>query len=174
MKKLLILLLPSIVFAKVPNYSFYLGAGAGAGFINYYSSASTNAIIRFNGGFNLNQIISFQVGLNDYFSNTINSTRYGTYTLSGYGYDVSVLPNIPIGQNAPLNLFFRIGFGQDFMSSNLSSNGSVLDVLGLGMRYDISAHLTLDAQWIGRGLIFQQAPSNYSQNSFLINMGFYL
>jgi hypothetical protein len=165
--------LPLAAWAKVPDSGFYVDIGGGAASTNYYSTTGTSGVLRLDGGYNLNQIIGFQAGIQNTFSTSMNSPQLGNYNATGYAMDISVIPNIPIGQNAPVNIFFRLGLGYDTMNSTVGNMSSIVDVLGAGVRYDISAHLGISAQWIGRGLIMQPSPSGYSQNNFLATVGLY-
>ena len=164
-------LVSTYAFAKVPSTGFYLDVGAGASSINYFSN-TTSALIRFDGGFNLNKIVGFQLGIQNYFGANVNNNN-GTFNVNGWGTDFSVIPNIPIGTNAPVNIFFRLGAGYDSFSSNFANRSAFIDVLGSGVRYDVSSHLSLTAQWMGRGLLTTPTSANYSSNSFLFNIGFY-
>ena len=174
-KKLLIscILIPVVANAKVPDSGFYADLGSGVSSINYLTTSASSWMLRLDGGYNVNKYVGFQVGVNDYFSTQMTSPTLGNYSLSGYGYDVSIIPNVPFGVNAPLNVFARVGLGYDAMSASVGNQGGTVDVLGLGLRYDVSAHLAVSAQWIGRGIIIQPTPSNYSQNNFLANIGLY-
>lgn len=174
-KKLLIscILLPVVANAKVPDTGFYADLGSGVSSINYLSTTASSWMVRLDGGYNMNKYVGFQVGANNFFSTQMTNPLLGNYNLSGQGYDVSIIPNIPFGVNAPLNVFARIGLGYDTMSASVGNQSATVDVLGLGLRYDISAHLTVSAQWIGRGLIIQPTPSNYNQSNFLANIGLY-
>lgn len=176
MKKLLTILgvlATTAAYAKVPDQGFYLDAGAGVASISYYGNSGTTGLLRIDGGYNINQIIGVQLGVNNYFSSSITNNQLGNYTVSGYGYDLSFIPNIAIGTNAPVNVFFRLGGGYDNMNSSIGNNSGFVDVLGAGVRYDISSHLGITGQWIGRGLLVQSSPINYSQNDFIANVGFY-
>lgn len=171
---LILMIFPLVAMAKVGNDSGYIELGGGSGVTNYYySNAGTSGMVRLDGGFVLNQIVNLQVGLNNYFGTTVNDTALGTYDLSGWGYDVSVLPTLGIGTNNAVNLFLRVGVGQDIMNSPIGNTSSFIDVEGLGIRYDISSHLGITGQWMGRGLIYQPSPSNYSQNILMANFGFF-
>lgn len=175
MKKLLLagVLLPTLAMAKVPDSGFYADLGSGVSSINYLTTSASSWMARLDGGYNVNKYVGFQVGINDFFSTQMTNSTYGSYNLSGYGYDLSIIPNIPFGFNAPINVFARIGLGYDAMSASAGSQNSTVDVLGIGLRYDVSAHLAVSAQWIGRGIIVQPSPSSYSQNNFLANIGLY-
>ena len=175
MKKLLLVLgsLPIVAMAKVPDSGFYVDLGAGVANTSYFSTTGNTGTVRIDGGYNLNQIIGFQVGVNNYFGANMTNPTLGNYSVNGYGVDLSVIPNIPLGQNAPVNIFFRVGLGYDSMNAPVGNTNSTVDVLGMGVRYDISAHLGVSAQWIGRGLLIQPTPANYDQNDFLANVGYY-
>ena len=176
MKKLTFTLLTVLAlpaFAKVGDDSSYVELGGGAGITNYYSNAGNSGLLRLDGGFVLNQVVNFQVGLNNYFGTTINDKNLGTYNLNGWGYDLTVLPTWGIGTNNSVNLFLRAGIGQDFMNASVGNTNSFIDVEGLGIRYDISSHLGLTGQWMSRGLLLQPSSSNYNQNIFMANFGLF-
>lgn len=175
MKKYLIILgvLPAIAIAKVPDNTGYVELGGGVGMPSYYSNSAGTGMVRLDGGYVLNQIVNFQVGVNNYFGTNISNSNLGTYNLSGWGWDASVLPTWGIGTNNAVNIFLRAGIGQDMMNSSIGNTSNFLDVEGLGVRYDISSHLGITGQWMGRGLLIQSAPQNYSQNIFMANFGFF-
>ncbi len=175
MKKLLLILgaLPAIAMAKVPDSGFYVDLGAGMANTNYFNTSGNTGTLRIDGGYNFTDIIGIQLGANNYFDTSMTSSQLGNYSVNGYGFDFSVIPNIPIGTNNQVNIFFRLGAGYDSMSAPVGNTNSFVDVEGMGVRYDISAHLGVSAQWIARGLLASPQPANYSQNDFLANVGFY-
>lgn len=173
-KKLFLLLcVPLFAYSKVPDSGFYVDAGTGVSNVNYFGTNGTSGTIRIDGGYNLNQIIGFQAGMQNLFGTSMSNSSLGSYSVSGMGYDLSVIPNIPLGQNAPVNIFFRVGVGYNSLSAPVGNTSSFVDVLGAGVRYDISAHLGLSGEWISRGLLMQPSPSGYYENDFIAKLGFY-
>ncbi|MFN8771029.1 MAG: outer membrane beta-barrel protein [Neisseriaceae bacterium] len=173
MKKLILLLstLPLLATAKIADSGFYLNAGFGAGSLNYYSGGTT-AVMRVAGGYNFNQNIGVQLGINNYFGATISNSN-GTFGMSGYSGDISFLPNLPIGPNNEFSVFMRLGFGEDVLNSTYANQNNFVDVLGVGLKYDISAHLAASLEWIGRGLLTNPGEAKYTQNMALATIGFY-
>ncbi|MFN8770829.1 MAG: outer membrane beta-barrel protein [Neisseriaceae bacterium] len=173
MKKLILLLstLPLLGTAKVVDSGFYLNAGFGGGAINYYTGGTT-AVMRVAGGYNFNQNIGVQVGINNYFGATISNSN-GTFGVNGYSGDISFLPNLPFGPSNQFSAFMRLGFGEDILNSTYANQNNFVDVIGAGLRYDISAHLSTSLEWIGRGLLTNPGEAKYTQNIALVSVGFY-
>ncbi|MBY0380058.1 MAG: hypothetical protein K2P99_06650 [Burkholderiales bacterium] len=120
--------------------------------------------------------IGVQLGINNYFSTTIND-QDGRFNVSGYGYDISVIPGFIIGQNtstnSSLSLFFRLGGGYDSFSSILANQNNFVDVIGTGVRYNFNQYFTTSLQWIGRGLLTNPSVVSYSSNSVIGSIGIF-
>lgn len=172
MKKLILFLglTPCIVIAE----NYYMEAAIGGEYLSYYNKGNDSMILRLDGGYELNKYVGFELGINDYFKTTI-SNQDGTFNVNGYGYDFSIIPNIQIAKNqsndASLNLFFRVGGGYDLLTSSLNSQNSFVDVLGVGLRYNVNSFLTTSVQWIGRGNLLNSGNINYNSNSILASIG---
>ena len=174
MKRTCLLILgviPFIANAKVAANGFYFDAGAGGSSINYYSGGST-AVGRIDAGYDFNRNVGIQIGFNDYFGATTSNSS-GSVGVSGYGYDVSILPSYSFGKNNAFSMFGRLGFGSDDLTSSFTNQTSFIDVIGGGLRYDLSAHLSTSIQWIGRGDLTNSGDASYSQNSVIASVGFY-
>ena len=167
----LIMLLPSLALAKVPETGLYFGGGIGAQNLNYYSSGSS-IIGRLNVGYNFNEFVGLQAGANSYFGTTIKN-QDGTSTVSGYGVDISAMPNLPLGEFSTVNLFSRFGVGYDALSSAHNGQSSIVDVLGLGVRYDISSSLAASLEYMGRGILTRTGEAKYDSNSIIASVNLY-
>ena len=178
--------------ATVSN-GIYTGIELGAAnqIINYQASAfgeNTNGVQlinsnvtfmgRFNLGYNADKNNGFELGTN-YFFNSNSSTPNGNDNLSTNttALDLSYIGYLPISQSK-LSVFGRVGIAYDWINSSTSnscncnnnqssfqpSGSNFADVLGAGLKYNLSSHASIRLEWIANGLLVPVSINNGSQN----------
>lgn len=178
-KKLLIGLLAvsSYVSASVSN-GFYAGLEAGIAnqVVSYnssefnfasngvaFSSSGLSAIGRLNLGYTSSKYNSFELGTNYNFAATLLYPNAGSsISTSAWNTDASYLLSFPLAIDR-FAVFGRGGFAYDWINSNnlcscsglsgITGNG-LADILGAGVKYNISPNLVWRTEWISNGLLF--------------------
>lgn len=144
MKKLLTLILASsAVVAMADNNDLYVGVGAGAGWSNQASPATT---FRLDGGYNFNQYWALELG-------TTGLTQSGGGTNQNVQYyDLSVKGTLPLGSPA-VDLFAQFGGaygvpGQIATTNPGNTSGAYQSswgfMSGVGVDLNISQHFSLN------------------------------
>ena len=185
MKKLLnlILLLPAISFATVSNGPYVgLEVGAANQIVTFNGGTQFNNgsnaynpsigfLGRLNLGYNTNKYNGFEIGGTYNFNTEFNYPSGGSMTLNAKTLDASYLFSLPTYVDSLL-VFGRVGVAYDWISG--SNNGgisgnpgadSVADVLGAGIKYNVTSKTSLRFEWLANGLLFPVVINNGSTNT---------
>lgn len=200
MKKLIISLftiIPAISFASTTNGP-YVGIALGAANeINQLDSSYFNVntgpttlyeprvafMGRLNFGYNFSRYNGIELAPSYYFPQQVDYPKNGNGNLQGTSLDLTYLPNLPLTTNR-WSVFGRLGASYNWMNLNsneLTANSSTFaDVLGAGIRYNMSASNSVRLEWISNGLIFPIGINNGSDNvdlltqqNFLVSLNFH-
>jgi opacity protein-like surface antigen len=187
-----VLLLPATVFASASSGP-YIGIEAGAAnqivtftpaAFDFSTSGNSlyNSLLglvgRLNLGYNMDQYSGFELGANYNFGANFNyPNNSGSMNITATTFDASYIFSIPTVIRK-LSVFGRVGFAYDSINSSGSTecncgNPSALlnpggsgfaDILGAGIKYNISPSTSFRVEWISNGLIFPVGVSSGSQN----------
>jgi len=140
--------------------------------INNYSYG---LLARLNLGYNGDKYNGFELGTNYYFS-TSHSYPVGNSNLNtnALTLDASYILNLPTAIEK-LSIFGRVGVAYDWInignqscncntSSNLQNGSGLADILGAGIKYNISPKTSFRLEWLSNGLIFPVAINNSFTN----------
>ena len=140
---------------------------------------------RFNLGYNADKYNGFELGFN---YNALPGYAYpnnaGSLTGSVSTLDASYILYLPtIVQK--LSVFGRVGVGYDWINGN-SSNGlspsgaNFADVLGAGIKYNISRKMSFRLEWMGNGLLIPVSVNsgstnvaNFSEQVFMLGLNYH-
>lgn len=185
MKKILILILffPILSYATVsdgPYVGLEIGAANQISTINggtQFNSGSNayepsiGILGRINLGYNTNKYNGFELGGTYNFNTSFNYPNGGSMTLNAKTIDASYLFSLPTYVDS-LSVFARVGVAYDWISG--SNNGgisgnpeasSIADVLGAGIKYNLTSKTSLRFEWLANGLIFPVEINNGSTNT---------
>lgn len=181
MRKLLFVgLISSAFVANAEQSGFYIGgAVGGSNQINNFTPSAFNVNTggsslnnsswtfdgRIDGGYNLDKYNGFELG---YMYTTGASfglpDSSGTLNVNASTIDLSYILTVPV-KIPGFSVFGRVGVGYDAVNSSGSSSNplypqfnpsgsSFADVLGAGVKWDVSRHFTAKVEWISNALLF--------------------
>lgn len=185
MKKLLAVIctFPAFTFATVSDGPYVgLEIGAANQIITFNGNTPFNngtnsynpsigILGRLNLGYNTNKYNGFELGGTYNFNTEFNYPNGGSMTLNAKTIDASYLFSLPTYVDSLL-VFARVGIAYDWISG--SNNGGVIgnpeassiaDVLGAGVKYNITSKTSLRFEWLANGLLFPVEINNNSINT---------
>lgn len=180
------LLLPGIAVASTTSGP-YLGISLGiANEINQLdpSTFNNNAGVstlyqphvafdgRLNFGYNFSRYNGIELAPSYLFSQQIElPNNAGSANLQGTSLDLSYLPNLPLTANR-WSIFGRIGASYNWLNlnnDNLTASATTFaDILGAGVRYNVTPSNSFRLEWIANGLLFPIGINNGSSNVDLL------